>query len=139
MRNRLHVQGTVFKYPYLWAHQRNEDIDNPKARTACLIFRLEKPSGEAVLAIVPISDLPDSADHACLEVPRDEMKRAGLSEFRRAYLHLNEYNVDRESSSPSYNPRTPPIGKFSKQFIVRVGKLLAESIRAGRATRIDRG
>jgi hypothetical protein len=138
MKSRLHVQGTVFKYPYLWLHQRDRERDHPKQRPACLIFELEKSGGKMTLAIVAISDLRSSAKGSCIEVPQVERQRAGLSDFREAYVHVDEYNVVRQSQSWSYDPRTPPLGRFSKTFIMRIAKALAENVRAGRATRIDR-
>ena len=71
-------------------------------------------------------------------VPADEMKRAGLKEMRMAYVHLDQYNIDRRGNSYTYDPKVKPMGAFSRAFTAALAKTLAQNIRTRRALRIDR-
>ncbi len=91
-----------------------------------------------MLVIIAISDLEEKSEGGCLKVPEAEMASSGLSQFRNAYVHVLEYNVDRETHSVTYLPRDGVKGRFSKPFIERIAKALAENIRLGRAAQIVR-
>ena len=134
----LPTLGGVFRYPYLWTHQRDKNLDHPKLRPACMMFEIARPGGDAMIAIVAISDLRNPDSGACIEIPETEKLRAGLDEFRKAYVHLNEYNIDRKHASSTFNSRLPVLGRFSKPFFIKLSQALAANIRMSRATRIDR-
>ncbi|MBI2717945.1 MAG: hypothetical protein HY245_06315 [Rhizobiales bacterium] len=90
------------------------------------------------VVILAISDMGDSASGTCIEIPDTEKRRAGLSEFRPAYVHLAEYNVDQTPDSLYYNPAAGPLGRFSRPFITQVAHALLTNLRNRRAVRIDR-
>lgn len=137
MRSKRHDQGTIINYPYRWLHQQESRLDHPKTRPACLLLKIERPSG-AALALVAISDFENKAKGACVRVPEAEKARAGLSEFRNAFVHLSEYNIDREKRSVSYDARAEIRGRFSKPCVAMLAKHLAANIRRGNAAKIDR-
>ena len=131
-----HGPGTVLKYPYVW--RGSPGTPEPKLRTACLMLKKVLAPGHTVIAIVSISDMPGPAPEFCIAVPPLEMERGGLSAFRNAFVHLDQYNVDRAENSFHYNPAGPALGTFSAQFVARLAKTLAHAVRIGRAERIDR-
>jgi hypothetical protein len=138
MKTKAFRQGDVFKYPYLWFHQSAETNENPKDRPACLALKLEKMPGLTVLAILSISDQPNSDPAMSIEVPSQEIASSGLSEFRKAFIHLSEVNLDHQENSFSFNPNTKIMGQFSKKFIQTIGAQLALNMRAKRVTIIKR-
>ena len=134
----VHVDGTVFRYPYLWRHRAHSEEPPPKHRTVCLIFKLKAGPRHTSLAIVAISDRAGDDPMMSIRVPEEERLRAGLNEFRNAFIHLDQYNVDRAGNSHNFDPGTRILGQFSGHFVGRLAAALAANIRAKRATRIDR-
>jgi hypothetical protein len=129
--------GSVFKYPYRWRHQIGL-ASEAKDRTACLLLKFNVNASETRVAIVAISDRSSPDAHACIEVPQSEIELAGLSHHRQAFVHLDEMNVDDWLRSYTFNPNARVMGKFSRPFISRLSRQLAENIRAKRVARIDR-
>lgn len=137
MSDEPHPEGTILKYPYLWRHQRALPEFIPKDRTACLIMKM-KGLTKTHMVILAISDMGDSTSGTCIEIPEVEKRRAGLNEFRPAYIHLAEYNVDQTPDSLYYNPAAAPLGRLSKPFTAQVARALVANIRGKRASRADR-
>lgn len=131
-----HGPGTVLKYPYVW--RGGAGSLEPKLRTACLMFKKVLATGNTAIVIVSISDMPGPAPEFCISVPPHEIERGGLSAFRRAFVHLDQYNVDQVENSFHYNAATPVMGQFSEPFVARLARTLAHAVRIGRAERIDR-
>jgi len=46
------------------------------------------------LALLAISSRPPAEDQTALEVPEIERRREGLSEWKRAWVAVSEYNYD---------------------------------------------
>ena len=46
------------------------------------------------LALLAISSQPPGGEQAALEIPDIERRRAGLSDWRRAWITISEYNCD---------------------------------------------
>ena len=134
---RLHARGTVFRYPYAWQPE-DPAGPQPKDRPVCLLLELETSAGAVFLGIVAISDKPNKERGMSMPVPADEMKRAGLTDMRMAYVHLDQYNIDRRSNSYTYDPKVQPMGAFSRAFTAALAETLAQNIRTRRALRIDR-
>jgi hypothetical protein len=132
----LHGPGTVLKYPYVW--RGSVGTPEPKLRTACLMFTKALATGNTAIVIVSISDMPGPAPEFCIAVPPHEIERGGLSAFRNAFVHLDQYNVDQVENSFHYNPAAPVMGQLSGQFVAKLAKTLAHAVRIGRAERIDR-
>jgi hypothetical protein len=131
------LRGAVLKYPYKWRRETPEDPP-PKQRPVCVIFEIRMPDGNMSLAIVAISDKPNRTRGMSLEIPPEEFPGAGLSQFRVAFVHLDQYNIDRRDNSYNFNPKVKPMGAFSTRFTARIAAELAANIRAKRALRIDR-
>ncbi|WP_413993377.1 hypothetical protein ACMDCR_15575 [Labrys okinawensis] len=130
--------GDVFHYPYLWAHDHAKGIDNPKDRTACLVFQTKTNPGVTQLVILAISDQAPVDSEDAIEVPEIELRRGGLNFARRAFVHVSEYNLDTLPFSTSYDPNSRSFGRFSRSFTERVARLLANNIRTRRARRMTR-
>jgi hypothetical protein len=131
-----HGPGTILKYPYVW--RGSPGTQEPKLRTACLLFKKVLATGNTAIVIVSISDMPGPAPDFCIAVPPHEMERGGLSAFRSAFVQLDQYNVDQVENSFHYNPAAPVMGQFSEPFVATLARTLAHAIRIGRAERIDR-
>jgi hypothetical protein len=120
-------------YPYKWSPEQPEDPP-PKDRTCCLVLELGGGNYREVV-IVPISGHPSSA---AIEMTPEDIRRAGLSSFRRAYIHPDQHNLDLLRGSYFFNPRQEPLGKLSKRLLRSVTRELAGHIKSGRAQRIAR-
>lgn len=121
-------------YPYKWRPEQPED-PAPKDRTACALFEIGVVTDRKIV-ILPISDRPSEG---AIELTADDISRAGLTGFRRAFIHIDQYNLDRKSNSYSYNPRQKPKGRLSKSNLELVAGKFLQNVKAGLATRIVRG
>jgi hypothetical protein len=138
MKAKAFQQGDVLKYPYRWRHQEAKPLDHHKDRPVCIALQIEREPGVNFIALLPISDQPNTDKNMTLKIPASELRLAGLSEFRDGYIHLSEVNLDRLQNSFSFNPKTKILGRFSKGFIQVVAKRLAENIRAKRIIMMTR-
>ena len=66
-----------------------------------------------------------------------ECRRAGLSEWRRAWITVSEYNYDIAERSWYLDANRAPLGRFSKPFVMRLAEAAALLFRK-REARIDR-
>jgi hypothetical protein len=131
-------QGDIFKYAYRWKHELNKPADHQKERPVCLTLKLERKPGLTALALLPISDQPNTDRALSIPVLPSELKLSGLSQFREAYVHLSEVNFDRHENSYTFNPRAKVIGRFSKDFLQRIAKQLIINIKEKRVEIIHR-
>jgi hypothetical protein len=120
-------------YPYKW-HIEHPDDPPPKDRTACAILEYGDGNNRWI-ALVAISDKPSEG---AIAMSQDEIRAAGLSDFRSAYVYLNHYNVDRKTNSFSYNPRQKPKGRLTKALTIKVAAKLLDNIRSKRTMKITR-
>ena len=120
-------------YPFKWDPNASED-PQPKDRTCCLVLQLGRGKNENVI-VLPISDKPPAVG---IEMTQGEIKLAGLSGFRRAFINVDYYNIDTVIDSYTFNPRVGTLGKLTKSLLVRTAHCLAENVRAGRANKIMR-
>ena len=130
--------GDVFLCPYLWSQDHARGIDNPKNRTACLIFKTKDNAGVTHLVVLAISDQPPDSEQDAVLVPEIELRRGGLDAARPAYVHVSEFNNDVLPFSTSYEPSAVTLGRFSRSFTEHIARTLAVSIRAGRSRRFSR-
>jgi hypothetical protein len=130
--------GEVFYYPYLWSQDHARGLDNPKARTSCLVFETRDKVGATHLVILAIRDQAPKHERDAVHVPEIERRRGGLDVAREAYVHVGEYNDDVLPFSTSYEPSAPSLGRVSRSFTEHVARALAANIRAGRARRFSR-
>jgi len=98
---------------------------------------VKSADGLTHLALLAISSKPPGPDQIAVEVPEIECRRAGLSEFARAWVTISEYNYDVAERSFYLEPEVPPLGRFSRSFMMRIASAAAPLMRSGRA-RVDR-
>jgi hypothetical protein len=67
----------------------------------------------------------------------DQCRRGGLSEWKRAWVTVSEYNYDIAERSYYLNVNQPPLGRFSRPFMMRLATALAPLFQQRRA-RVDR-
>ena len=77
----------------------------------------------------------DSQD--ALEIPPTEIRRAGLSEYKRLWIILDEYNRDELEASFYFEPNAS-VGSFSKAFLKVMSARFAQAIREQRASMVNR-
>jgi hypothetical protein len=130
--------GDVFLYPYLWSQDHARGIDNPKARTACLVFKTRDGAGITQMVILAISDSAGADPEASIAVPDIEMRRGGLNVARKAYVHLGEYNLDALPYLTVYEPSAPTLGRFSRSFTQQIARGLSNRIKARQSARFTR-
>ena len=80
---------------------------------------------------------PPAADQTAIEVPEIECRRAGLSEGKRAWITVSEYNYDIAERSWYLNANRAPLGRFSKSFVMRLAAAAAPLFKK-REARVDR-
>jgi hypothetical protein len=130
-------RGDIIAYPYLWKWQRERgETEGRKTRPVCTILAVKAANGLTHLALLAISSKPPGPDQVAIEVPEIECRRAGLSEFSRAWVTVSEYNYDVAERSFYFEP-VPALGRFSRSFTMRIAIAAAPLMRAGRA-RVDR-
>jgi hypothetical protein len=129
--------GEIHRYPYVWLRQAALGrTEGEKNRPCCLLMSL--PAGDdAVLYFMPISSSPPRSVEEAIEVPSIELRRAGLSEFKQAWLYL-EFNKDSLRRSWYFDASQPPIGSFSPIFFASVARSILEAARAGKGRIVDR-
>jgi len=129
--------GQIVDYPYLWRWQALEGRANAeKDRPVCLALMLKSDS-ITHLIILPISGSPPHNDRQALEIPQLELRRAGLSTFRRGWLSVDEYNYDVVERSYYFDGGQRPRGAFSAKFLKEILKAIRPMLVA-RVGRIDR-
>ncbi|HEY5818866.1 MAG TPA: hypothetical protein VIU14_10785 [Mesorhizobium sp.] len=131
--------GSIVNYPYLWRWQRDEGRENAeKDRPVCLAISLwDREQGVTHLVILAISGTPPSADQTALEIPSLEIRRAGLSMFKRGWITVSEYNYNVAERSYHFESKRNPRGLFSPQFMHQIRQAIRPML-AGGASRIDR-
>lgn len=130
--------GDVVRYPYLWRWQHGRgETEGRKDRPVCVLIAARSHDGLTHLALLAISSREPSADQAAIEIPEIECRRAGLSEWKRAWITISEYNYDIAERSWHLDMNQPPLGRFSKPFMTRLAAACAPLFGKSPA-RIDR-
>ena len=88
--------GEIIHYPYLWKWQADRgETEGRKDRPVCVAIAVSALTGKTKhLALLAISSQPPGAGQTAIEVPETERRRAGLTEWRRAWIATSEYNYD---------------------------------------------
>lgn len=138
MTDRL-KSGLVLNYPYLWRWQHQAGQDNAeKDRPACLAIALwHEPQKLTHLVILPIPGTPPFKDRRALEILALELRRAGLSIFKQAWLTVDEYNYDIAERSYHLDANQIPRGSFSPRFMEAIPQAIRPMLAEG-VGRIDR-
>jgi hypothetical protein len=114
------ASGSVFHYPYLWAWQRDSgETEGRKSRPVCMVLAIRK-GAQTHLVILAISGTPPRADQTALEIPQLECRRAGIRDWKDAWITVSEFNHDIAEASFYYDPNAEMLGSFSKGFLAKV-------------------
>ncbi|ASP67185.1 hypothetical protein CN138_35490 [Sinorhizobium meliloti] len=81
------------------------------------------------LALLAITTQPPQADRIALEVHEVECRRAGLSDRKRCWIVVDEYNYDVAERSWYIGPDEQALGGFSKAFMMRIAAAFGEAPR----------
>jgi hypothetical protein len=131
--------GSVVNYPYLWRWQKNEGREHgEKNRPVCLAITLPEQRQKLThLVILPISATSPMPGQRAIEIPALEIRRAGLSMFKRGWITVDEYNYDIAERSYFFESGQKPYGRFSPNFLEDIRQALRPLL-AARQGRIDR-
>ncbi|MBP2449685.1 hypothetical protein [Rhizobium leguminosarum] len=118
------ANGSVLRYPYLWAWQRDKgETEGRKTRPVCMVLAIHR-GAQTHLVILAISGTPPRSDQTALEIPQLECRRAGIREWKEAWITVSEFNYDIAEASFYYDPNVEVIGSFSKGFLAKVAAAL---------------
>jgi hypothetical protein len=112
------ANGSVLRYPYLWAWDKGE-TEGRKSRPVCMVLAIPK-GAQTHLVILAISGTPPRSDQTALEIPPLECRRAGIRDWKDAWIIVSEFNHDIAEASFYYDPNAEISGVFSKDFLARV-------------------
>ncbi len=129
--SREFLPGQVITYPYLWAwqHERGETEDR-KSRPTCVVVAVRGANdGLTHLALLAITTHPPQADRIALEVSDIECRRAGLTDRKRCWIVVDEYNYDIAEHSWYIEPDAKALGRFSKAFMMKIAAAFAGASR----------
>lgn len=131
--------GQVIDYPYLWAWQQDRgESEGRKMRPTCVVVALRSASdGLTHLALLAITTQPPQGDRLALEVSDIECRRAGLTDLKRCWIVVDEYNYDVVERSWYIERGSEIHGRFSKAFMMKLAAAFAEAGRQSRR-RINR-
>ncbi|MDX8449368.1 hypothetical protein [Mesorhizobium captivum] len=132
--SREFLPGQVIDYPYLWAwqHERGE-TEGRKARPTCVVVVVRSANdGLSHLALLAIATQPAQADRVAVEVSDIECRRAGLSDIKRCWIVVDEYNYDIAERSRYIEPHSKILGRFSKAFMMKIAATFVEARASGR-------
>jgi hypothetical protein len=94
----------------------------------------DEARGLTHLALLAITSQPPTAGQAALQIPDTEKRRAGLADWKSAWITVGEYNYDILERSFYFDVNSPPFGSFSAKFLGKV----AASFKATLKTAIGR-
>ncbi|WP_349644543.1 hypothetical protein [Rhizobium calliandrae] len=81
------------------------------------------------LILLAISGTPPRSDQTALEIPQLECRRAGIREWKTAWIIVSEFNRDIAEQSFHYDPNAEVLGPFSKGFLAKVAAAFKEIVR----------
>ena len=126
-------EGHIVRYAYLWKWQRDLGRD---AACVALTFRNDAQN-LTHLVMLAMSGTPPTADQTAIEIPQLELKRAGLTDAKRGWITVSEYNYDILEQSWDFPINSPPQGRFSRPFLKKVQAAALVTIRSKKG-RVDR-
>ena len=131
--------GTVIRYPYLWSWQEAQgETEGRKSRPVCMVYSQRDPSkGITHLFLLAISSTPPLATQDALAVPLLDRTRAGLGEWKEAWITIGESNYDVVEKSHYLDLNQAIMGKFSPSFLRTVAAAFRDALIRG-ARRVDR-
>lgn len=132
------VKSSTTPYLWAWQHERGE-TEGGKARPTCVVVVVRSANdGLSHLALLAITTQPAQADRVAVEVSDIECRRAGLSDIKRCWIVVDEYNYDIAERSWYIEPHSKILGRFSKAFMMKVAAAFVEARASGRrVSRLD--
>ena len=130
--------GDIWRYPYLWEREALAgETEGRKPRPTVLSAVVPIAGKSTLLYLLPITGTEPLADQDSLEIPATEIRRAGLSDYKRLWIIFNEHNRDPLEESFYFEPNGI-VGTFSKAFVKVIAARFARAIRASRSTTVSR-
>ncbi|MCR5942615.1 hypothetical protein FG152_17545 [Ochrobactrum sp. XJ1] len=112
--------GSIIRYPYLWAWQRDKgETEGRKSRPVCLVLAIRR-GNHTNLILLAISGTPPRSDQTALDIPQLECRRAGIREWKDAWITVSEFNHHVAETSFYYDPNMEVLGSFSKGFLSKI-------------------
>lgn len=112
--------GSVLRYPYLWTWQRDKgETEGRKNRPVCMVLAIPKGT-QTNLILLAISGTPPRSGQTALEIPQLECRRAGIRDWKDAWITVSEFNHDIAEQSFYYDPSAEVLGSFSKGFLAKI-------------------
>ncbi len=114
--------GTVLRYPYLWKWQsQRQETEGRKIRPVCVLLSVVSPKDNKThVMLLAISSQPPIDTQNSIQIPETERRRAGLSEWKDAWITISEYNYDVVESSFYFEPDQIALGRFGKAFMTKL-------------------
>lgn len=114
------ANGSIIRFPYLWAWQRDRgETEGRKSRPVCMVLAIPK-GNQTNLILLAISGSPPRSDQTALEIPQLECRRAGIRDWKEAWITVSEFNHDIAEQSFYYDPNSEVLGSFSKGFLAKI-------------------
>lgn len=88
-------------------------------RPVCMLLSVRRDD-QTHLVLLAISSTPPRRDQQAIVVPQLECRRAGLDDWKEAWITLSEFNYDIVERSYYLDPNAEVLGYFSKGFLVQV-------------------
>jgi hypothetical protein len=133
------ANGSIIHYPYLWTWQRDKgETEGRKVRPVCMVLAIPK-GNQTNLILLAISGTPPRSDQTALEIPQLESRRAGIREWKNAWITVSEFNHDIAEQSFYYDPNAEVLGSFSKGFLAKIAAAFKPFLAqpSGRVSRTD--
>jgi len=93
----------------------------------CMVLAIPK-GNQTNLILLAISGTAPRSDQTALEIPQLECRRAGIREWKDAWVTVSEFNHDIAEQSFYYDPNAEILGSFSKGFLRRSQPLSSPSL-----------
>lgn len=139
--SREFLPGQIIAYPYLWGWQDERgETEGRKSRATCVVVAVRSTKdGLTHLALLAVTTQPPQSNRAAMEIPDTEARRAGLSDLKRCWIMVDEYNYDVAERSWYIEPDQKALGRFSKAFMTRIAAAFGEASRKSgrRINRMD--
>lgn len=130
--------GDIWRYPYLWEREALAgETEGRKPRPTVLSAVVPVTSKSTLIYLLPITGTEPITDQDSLEIPDIEIRRAGLSEYKRLWIIFNEHNRDPLEESFYFEPNAN-VGAFSKAFVKVIATRFARAIRENRSKMVNR-
>jgi len=109
-----------------WQEERGE-TEGRKTRSVCLVLAIPREK-RTHLILLAISGTPPQAEQTTIAISALERCRAGLKDWKEAWITVSEYNYDVAEGSFYYEPNGEILGQFSPSFLGTVASAIRPSL-----------